>query len=122
MKEKVAVNEQRVSLALATRTRNLYAEETIRFLGLKKGSRLYRALVRDRQVAAETQTFTYDLTRGSDLFVVDVTGLPTVTGDQLEQEVAREIDLLYANDYPHADVLSMLTLDAVHRAVEDEER
>jgi hypothetical protein len=36
--ESLAVNEQRVSLALATRTRNLYAEETIRFLGLKKGS------------------------------------------------------------------------------------
>ena len=36
--ESLAVNEQRVSLALATRTRNLYAEETLRFLGLKKGS------------------------------------------------------------------------------------
>lgn len=34
----LAVNEQRVSLALATRSRNLYAEETVRFLGLKKGS------------------------------------------------------------------------------------
>jgi hypothetical protein len=36
--ESLSVNEQRVSLALATRTRNLYAEETLRFLGLKKGS------------------------------------------------------------------------------------
>jgi uncharacterized protein len=36
--ESLAVNEQRVSLALATRVRNLYAEETLRFLGLKKGS------------------------------------------------------------------------------------
>jgi hypothetical protein len=36
--ESLAVNEQRVSLALATRARNLYAEETLRFLGLKKGS------------------------------------------------------------------------------------
>ena len=34
----LSVNEQRVSLALATRARNLYAEETVRFLGLKKGS------------------------------------------------------------------------------------
>jgi hypothetical protein len=34
----LAVNEQRVSLALATRARALYAEETLRFLGLKKGS------------------------------------------------------------------------------------
>ncbi len=36
--ESLAVNEQRVSLALATRARTLYAEETLRFLGLKKGS------------------------------------------------------------------------------------
>ena len=36
--QSLAVNEQRVSLALATRARNLYAEETVRFLGLKKGS------------------------------------------------------------------------------------
>jgi hypothetical protein len=34
----LAVNEQRVSLALATRATSLYAEETLRFLGLKKGS------------------------------------------------------------------------------------
>jgi hypothetical protein len=36
--ESLAVNEQRVSLALATRVRNLYAEDTLSFLGLKKGS------------------------------------------------------------------------------------
>jgi hypothetical protein len=36
--ESLAVNEQRVSLALAARARTLYAEETLRFLGLKKGS------------------------------------------------------------------------------------
>jgi hypothetical protein len=36
--ESLAVNEQRVSLALATRARNLHSEETLRFLGLKRGS------------------------------------------------------------------------------------
>lgn len=36
--ESFAVNEQRVSLALATHLRNLYSEETLRVLGLKKGS------------------------------------------------------------------------------------
>jgi hypothetical protein len=36
--EALAVNEQRVSLALASRVRTLYAEDTLRFLGLKKGS------------------------------------------------------------------------------------
>lgn len=36
--EALAVNEQRVSLALATRARTLYAEETLRSIGLKRGS------------------------------------------------------------------------------------
>jgi hypothetical protein len=36
--ESLAVNEQRVSLALAARPRGLYAEETLRFLGLKRGA------------------------------------------------------------------------------------
>lgn len=35
--------------------------------------------------------------------------------------VFQNIDLLYAHDYPFADAMSMLTLDAVHRAVEAEE-
>jgi uncharacterized protein len=36
--EALVVKEQRVSLALASRVRTLYAEDTLRFLGLKKGS------------------------------------------------------------------------------------
>jgi predicted Zn-dependent peptidase len=60
--------------------------------GLKKASRLHRALVRERQVAAEVTAFTFDLTKGSDLLVIDVTARPNVSGDQLEQEVAREVD------------------------------
>lgn len=35
--------------------------------------------------------------------------------------IFQNIDLLYARGYPHADAVSMLTLDAVHRAVEAEE-
>lgn len=34
--------------------------------------------------------------------------------------VFQNIDLLYEHDYPFADQVSMLTLDAVHRAVEAE--
>jgi predicted Zn-dependent peptidase len=64
-------------------------------LGLRKGSRLHRALIRERQVAAEAQAFTYDLTKGSDLFVADVTGRPEVSAERLEQEVAREVDALH---------------------------
>src|SRR5439155_22292387 len=63
-------------------------------LGLRKASRLYRHLVRDRQVAAEAQAFTFDLAKGSDLLVVDVTARPGVSADQLEQEVASELDVI----------------------------
>lgn len=65
-------------------------------LGLKKGSRLYRALVRERQVASETSAFTFDLAKGNDLLVADVTARPEISGEVLEREVAREIDALRA--------------------------
>ena len=63
-------------------------------LGMRKGSRLYRHLVRDRQVAAEAQAFTYDLTKGSDLLVIDVTARPDVGPEALERHVADEVDAL----------------------------
>ena len=63
-------------------------------LGMRKGSRLYRHLVRDRQVAAEAQAFTYDLTKGSDLLVLDVTARPDIEPEALEHHVADEVDAL----------------------------
>lgn len=77
-------------------------------LGLRNGSRLRRRLVRERQVAAEASAFTYDLSKGADLFVVDVTARPGVSAEQLEQEVAYEIDAL---------VRDGVTDDEVHRAI-----
>jgi len=85
-------------------------------LGMRKGSRLHRTLVRDRQVAAEAQAFTYDLTRGSDLLVVDVTGRPGVTAERLEQEVAREVDQLHqhgVNDDELARAVTLIQTDYV---------
>jgi zinc protease len=79
-------------------------------LGMKKGSRLYKNLVRERQVAAEAQAFTYDLTKGSDLLVIDVTGLPAIPGEQLEHEVAREVDVLFANGVTQDEVARAITL------------
>jgi predicted Zn-dependent peptidase len=79
-------------------------------LGMKKGSRFYKTLVRERQVAAEVQAFTYDLTKGSDLLVVDITGRPGVSGEQLEQEVAREIDVVCANGVSPDEVDRAVTL------------
>jgi zinc protease len=73
-------------------------------LGLRKGSRLHRALVRERQIAAEAQAFTYDLTKGGDLLVVDVTARPEVSVEQLEHEVAREIDAVHERGVTDAEV------------------
>ena len=66
-------------------------------LGMRKGSRLYRSLVRDRQVAAEATAFTFDLTKGSDLLVLDVTARPGIAVEQLEQEIAQEVDRLISD-------------------------
>jgi predicted Zn-dependent peptidase len=73
-------------------------------LGMRKGSRLYRALVRDRQVASDANAFTYDLSKGADLLVVDVTALPGISAELLEQEVAREIDVIHRDGVTQAEV------------------
>lgn len=77
-------------------------------LGLRNGSRLSRRLVRERQVAAEATAFTFDLAKGSDMLVVDVTARPGISPEQLEQEVAREIDEI---------VRDGINTDEVERAV-----
>jgi predicted Zn-dependent peptidase len=61
-------------------------------LGMGKGSRFQRDLVRERQVASEATAFTFDLSKGSDLLVADVTARPEIAPDALEREVVREID------------------------------
>ncbi|MEP6491650.1 MAG: pitrilysin family protein [bacterium] len=73
-------------------------------LGVRNGSRLRRRLVRERQVAADASAFTYDLAKGSDLLVVDVTARPGVPAEQLEQEVADEIDVMVRDGIEPADV------------------
>jgi len=73
-------------------------------LGLRNGSRLKRRLVREREVAAETTAFTFDLAKGCDLLVVDVTARPGVPAEQLEQEVAFEIDALVRDGVTDAEV------------------
>ena len=41
-------------------------------LGLRTGSRLERHLVRERRIASQASAFTFDLSKGSDMLVVDV--------------------------------------------------
>jgi len=73
-------------------------------LGMRRGSRLHRSLVRERQIAADATAFTFDLAKGSDLLVTDVVGRPETTPEKLEGEVNREIDLLMTNGATQEEV------------------
>jgi predicted Zn-dependent peptidase len=84
------------------------ASVTSAILGLKKGSRLHRALVREQQIAVEATAFTYDLVKGSDLLVVDVMARPETSPDALEHLVHAELDRL---------IVEGVTDDEVARAV-----
>jgi zinc protease len=79
-------------------------------LGMKKGSRLYRALVRDQQVAADAQAFTYDLAKGSDLLVVDVTARPETSAERLEEAVHVQLDRLAADGVTADEVARVVTM------------
>ena len=79
-------------------------------LGLRNGSRLSRRLVRERQVAAEASAFTFDLSKGADILVIDVTARPGIAPEHLEQEVAYEIDALVRDGVEDADVQRAVAL------------
>ena len=79
-------------------------------LGLKKGSRLQRALVREQQVAADATAFTYDLAKGSDLLVVDVTARPETTAEALEAAVHAELDRMIADGVTEEEVARAVAL------------
>jgi zinc protease len=79
-------------------------------LGLRNGSRLHRSLVRERQVAADASAFTFDLAKGTDLLVVDVTARPEIGFTQLEEEVERELDLLYRQGVTELEVRRAVAL------------
>jgi predicted Zn-dependent peptidase len=86
------------------------ASVTSAILGLRKGSRLHRSLVRDRQIASDTASYTFDLAKGSDLLVVDVTARPEITPSQLEEEVEREVDLVYREGVSQIEVNRAIAL------------
>jgi predicted Zn-dependent peptidase len=77
---------------------------------MRKGSRLHRALVREREVAAEAAAFTFDLTTGSDLLIIDVTARPGVSAERLETETAHEVDQLRQEGVTGAEVARAVAL------------
>ena len=76
-------------------------------LGMRRGSRLYRSLVREQQLAQDTGAFTYDLAKGADLFVIDATARPGVSPETLENAIETELDRLCADG---------VTIEEVERA------
>lgn len=73
-------------------------------LGLRTGSRLERSLVRGQRLASQASAFTYDLAKGSDLLIIDVTALPGVSAERLEAAVMAELDGLYADGVTEREV------------------
>ncbi len=61
-------------------------------LGSGEACRLETALVREQAIATSANAYTYDLTKGSDLLVVDVTARPGIDPVALEAAMEREID------------------------------
>jgi zinc protease len=79
-------------------------------LGLRAGSRLERSLVREQRVASQASAFTYDLAKGSDLFVVDVTAMPGVSPERLEEALMTELDRMHRDGVTEREVARAIAL------------
>jgi zinc protease len=79
-------------------------------LGLRRGSRLHRSLVREKQIAADASAFTFDLAKGSDLLVVDVTARPETSVEHLENAVESEINRLVRDGISETEVARAIAL------------
>ena len=79
-------------------------------LGMRKGSRLYRRLVRELRVASDASCYTFDLTKGSDLLIADVTANGDVSSDSLEAAVHAELDVFARDGVTEAEVARALAL------------
>ena len=66
-------------------------------LGTGRGSRLHQTLVRERQLASAVSAFTSDLSKGSDLLVIDATARPGVSVEDLETGIVSVLDDLRMN-------------------------
>lgn len=79
------------------------ATATAAVLGSGKESRLYSELVREKEVASSASAYLFDLARGSDLLIVDVTARPHVGVDALEDAVAGVVRAILEQGCTHAE-------------------
>ena len=73
-------------------------------LGTRRGSRLHRSLVREKEIATDASAFTFDLAKAADLLIADVTARPDISPEQLEDEVNHEIDALITESVGDVEV------------------
>lgn len=73
-------------------------------LGMRRGSRLHRVLVREQQVASDASAFTFDLSKGSDLLITVATARPGVRSEELEAALTGEIDLMHRSGVTESEV------------------
>ncbi len=79
-------------------------------LGLGEGSRLPKRLVRELQIASDAGAYTFDLSKGCDLLICDVTARPGVSAARLEAEVVAEVDRLIAEGITEEERVRALAL------------
>ncbi len=72
-------------------------------LGNRDGSRLPRALVREQEIASAASAYTFDLPKGNDLLICDVTARPGIAESHLERAVVGEIDRLITDGVDAAE-------------------
>ncbi|MCC6318141.1 MAG: insulinase family protein [Gemmatimonadaceae bacterium] len=77
---------------------------TTAVLGSGKGSRLHQRLVREQQLATSAVAYTFDLARGSDLLILEVTARAGVDAATLESAVAGEVDALAREGCTASDI------------------
>ena len=79
-------------------------------LGMRRGSLMHRALVREGQVASAVGASTWDLAKGADLLVLDATARPGVDAGRLEQAMVTAVERLRQDGVPDAEVARAVAL------------
>ena len=79
-------------------------------LGMGKGSRLQRTLLRDQEVASEVNAFTFDLAKGADLLVIEATALEGVDEDRLVAAVESEATRMHDDGVTDDEVARAVAL------------
>jgi len=87
-------------------------EVAVDLLGAGRASRLYRALVREQQVAQDVTTFAFPVIGGAAIFTIWVTARPGVGHEALEAALWAEVDRLTAGGPTDDDLERVRNLHA----------